>query len=131
MAEQYTDWSPSMRGGVENPGARRKGEEPAEQDGSNIPWERAPATSHIWGWKWLPLRSSSFNRKFPGRLGRTNILYVRFKNKTGGVAAEYSYGFADEATGLSIVEALRSSPHPYAEVLRPRVVTAGVPYTRM
>ena len=129
--DQYTDWSPSMAGGVANPGARRRGEEPAEQDGSNVPWERAPATSHIWGWKWMTLREFPFLRRFPGRLGAVNTLLVRFKNKSGNVAAEYSYGFADETAGASIVAALRSSPHPYAEVLLPRVVTAGVPYTRM
>lgn len=121
-------FEPKMAGGVANPNA---GADPNAPDGSNVAWESAPATSHLWGWKYVDIRTSSFLRKFPGRLGAVSILTVRFRGKGGrGIAAEYQYGFADPDAGQAIVEALRASPHPHGQVLHPRVIKAGVPYTR-
>lgn len=124
------DYTPSFPFGVPNPYASR-GDIP-EADGSNVPWETAPATSHVWGWKYVPLAATGFFRRATLWFGEGySHLFVRFRNKTGGIAAEYVYGFKTREAGQAVLEKLRGSGHPYAEVVRPLLINAGVVYTAL
>ncbi len=121
---------PKMEGGVANPGS--PGGPSEVSDGSNVGWYSAPTTSHVARFKYLDIRLFPFLRKFPGKLGPVSILYVTFKDeKTGGLTATYAYGFADPDRGLAIADEMVTSPHPYGEVLHPKVIKAGIDYTRM
>lgn len=126
---------PKEAGGIENPGANM-GDAPGS-DGSNEPYTFAPATSHLYAFKYQDIRKPqySFLRKFgtvfSAKLGENvSILTVIFRNNKGGSGARYAYGFSDHDLGQEIFNALASSAHPYSEVLLPRVRLAGIPYTR-
>lgn len=59
-------------------------------------------------------------------------LQVIFKGANyEGEDDEYIYYFYDRYEGLEIANALAVSPHPYSEVLLPRVINAGIPYFRL
>ncbi len=120
---------PVEPGGVFNPGARTKGEAigPAS-GGGDEPWTAAPAGSHVHSFRWFPASKYPALVSFPGKLGPVSLLYVRFKDKEGGVAAECAYGFADESQGRSVFEAMAASQHPYSEVFNLRVRKANVPF---
>ena len=124
-----TGFTPKRPGGVANPGSPG-GPSPTD-DGSNVAWYATPDASHIARFKYLDIRLFPVLKKFPGRLGAVSVLYVSFKDKSGGLTATYAYGFADPDQGQAITDAMVASPHPYGEVLHPRVIKAGVPYTRM
>lgn len=99
-------------------------------------WVSAPDTSHI---DRMKIVSAGGRKSFLGRetsyIGgqaddfETKI-HVTFKPnpKTGKGGGEYVYLFRDYNTALYIWSDLISSPHPYGEVLYPRVIKAGVPY---
>lgn len=121
-------FEPSEAGGIENPNANL-----GNTSNINEAAELAPTTSHIYAWHWQDIRDPkyAFLRKFPGILGPVSTLIVVFRDeKSKGAGAKYGYGFADPDQGAAIVAAMRSSPHPYAEVFLPRVRKAGIPYTR-
>lgn len=81
-----------------------------------IPWEQPPHSSHIWGFRLYDAAEHG--------LGQSQ-LFVRFKTKGGaGIGAEYMYYLGVEE-GRAVFAAMRASPHPYGEVLRPRVILAG------
>ena len=123
---------PVEPGGVFNPGARTKGEHvaPEETGGGDVPWTEAPASSHLWGFRYYDIRKFPALRKFPGKLGARSLLYARFRGKKGkGIKTEVAYGFDDPDKGQSIFDALAASGRPYSAVLLPRVRNAGIPFT--
>jgi hypothetical protein len=138
MPEGYI---PSLEHGIANPRQAPRGttRDPEDTGGGTKPWEITPAmatTSHIHSFQWHDTQDPTdsvgrFLRKFPGEIGQgRSELVVRFKEeKTGRVSRAYTYFYSNVAEGRAIVAELRVSPHPYGEVLYPKVIKAGVPYT--
>lgn len=92
---------------------RRKG--PIRQEGGG--WVYAPASSHL----------SRFMLVEDDKEAR---LLVVFRGPGGqGEVSEYVYTFPSQEEGARVFALLRSSPHPYSEVLRPMVIAAGIPYS--
>jgi hypothetical protein len=98
-------------------------------DASNLPWFAAPATSHIWGWKFFDARVYA-NTADLTSLGPVSLLLVRFRDKAGAPGDAYFYGFSDAAAGQAISDAMEDSDHPYSAVFYPRVRKAGIPYAK-
>jgi hypothetical protein len=81
-------------------------------------WHSAPGTSHISRF------INYINQEQEGW-----VIGVTFKiGKSGGETREYKYYFATAEDADAIFNALKNSPHPYGEVLYPRVIKAKVPY---
>ena len=135
MAQGY---QPTLPHGIANPNQAPRGvtRDVNDTGGGNKPWEEAPSTSHIHSFQWHDTQDPTdsvgrFLRKFPGEIGQGRAeLVVRFKDeKSGRVSRAYTYFFSDVAFGRAIVAELRTSPHPYGEVLYPKVIKGGIPYT--
>lgn len=89
---------------------------------NTYPYTAAPATSHCWGMKFFD------QRLFPQF--EFSFLIVRFRDKkTGGPTAEYAYAFDNADQGQAIFDEMVASGHPYGEVLHPKVIKTGIPYT--
>lgn len=128
MVDGYT---PSFAPGLANPNVSGALPE-TETGGGSVPWEAAPATSHILRWRWYDAKQHKFLTKFPGATGQgRSELHVQFKDKQGGASSVYAYYFATPEAGATVVQKLRSSSHPYGEVLTPYVIRAGIPYTKV
>ena len=91
--------------------------------GGNVAWFESPGTSHVWGWKFLDARLSP-------EIGSASLLIVRFRTKSGGPGGGGEYSFADPDAGQAISDAMIASPHPYGQILYPKVIKGGVPYRR-
>lgn len=109
--------------------------EPREESGTG--WVDAPSTSHIQMMHFV-YGGKPTDRMEPGKpnqskfvrlfLKNESIITVRFRDDANGADAEYAYFFTDHALALSVWEDLITSPHPYGEVLYPRVIKARIPY---
>lgn len=109
----------------------------APSESGAVPWESAPATSHVSRFRFWDAREWSFLRNFGYRDGQfgvkggASVLDVIFRDeKSGGEGPQYSYYFHDHGSGRTLYEKMLASPHPYGEVLYPLVVRAGVEYLR-
>lgn len=94
-------------------------------------WVYAPYTSHISKMQFEDASTVYARGRGKWRfLSGESRLWVGFKPdpKTGRGGAEYMYFFKDWALAKDVWEDLITSPHPYGEVLYPRVIKAGVPY---
>lgn len=137
---------PMDRWKPENPDAARTPNKGSDLEGSvstspqaesGTGWVDAPATSHIEKMHFLyggnpddsmetgRTNQSRFVRRF---LNNESVITVRFRPSGNSGGAEYAYMFDDHALALDIWEDLITSPHPYGEVLYPRMRKAGVPY---
>jgi hypothetical protein len=87
---------------------------------SGAPWEHAPATSHVYGWKLL---SGGFVRRFYAAsagapAGTTAVLVVAFKPpKVNGqhpnsIKSQYEYYFRDTSVAAKYANDFRTNPHP-------------------
>lgn len=95
-------------------------------------WVDAPGTSHIEKMHFVyggdPADRMEANKPSQRRfvklfLNNESIITVRFRDtETGQVQGEYAYYFTDHKFALDVWEDLISSPHPYGEVLYPRVI---------
>jgi hypothetical protein len=106
-------------------------------------WVEAPASSHCWGFRFIDARGASGESRFQRKFGSLresgrgygkgeSLVFVRFRTKDGsGIEAEYQYRFADHEAGKTVFDNLCSSPHPYADVVLPKLIKAGVPYSRV
>ena len=66
----------------------------------------------------------------PSKLGQgRSELHVRFKRPNGGPTEVYVYFFVDHSQGEAIYQRLKTSPHPFGQVLHPEVIKEQVPYT--
>lgn len=82
-------------------------------------WVSAPATSHI-------------SRFMLVHGEQATHIQVVFKGPEGkGEVAEYMYTFPDDNSAVRIFNQLRSSAHPYGQVLYPKVIKGGIPYAPM
>jgi len=137
LGRHETGWTPRYEQGI--PSDRPFNSQP-ETD--NDTWTTAPSTSHISRFKFVDARTNSLMRKFGRRLGRSegnpftagaSQLHVVFKGKQGvGEDSEYAYFFTDHQLGADLYERLKTSGHPYSEVLRPDVVlNKSIPYQRL
>lgn len=77
-------------------------------------WEETPNTSHIWGFRVYFAEE--------GTPSRSHELQVRFKDKAGGISAEYTYYFHSRSHIDEIAGAMRAARHPYGEVLHPKII---------
>lgn len=99
---------------------------PEPRNPDRVAWEQAPATSHLWGWRYLDIRVYDTSQ-YESQVGTASVLLVRFRDpKTGGYTSEYAYGYAHGDEGGAILESLRAAAHPYSGVLLPKVIRAGV-----
>ena len=95
-----------------------------------IAWETAPHSSHIHSYRWLDARRRTRMGDFPSKLGQgRSELHVRFKRPNGGPTEVYVYFFVDHSQGEAIYQRLKTSPHPFGQVLHPEVIKEQVPYT--
>ena len=95
-----------------------------------IAWENAPHSSHIHSFRWLDARKRARMGDPPSEFGRgRSELHVRFKRPNGGPTQLYVYFFVDHSRGEAIYQRLRTSPHPFGQVLHPEVIKEQVPYT--
>lgn len=118
-------FTPKRAGGLANPQAGT-GQLPEEAGADLLAWTPAPATSHIWGFRYYDARDPRF-----GLAEGRSQLQVRFREKGGGVSATYAYFFSSPEAGALIYDKLAGSAHPYGEVLHPLVIRPGAPYTRL
>ena len=79
-------------------------------------WVFGPWSSHLSRWLAYETEGEFF-------------LLVRFKRKGGGETRTYAYRFSSAAEVASIDTAMKRSPHPFGQVLNPRVIKAGVPFS--
>ncbi len=131
-------FEPKEAGGIRHDAGTRSGVDAfraVSAAGGGEAMEAAPDSSHIYGWKLADVRFLSPEQQAQqatGLLGSGSILYVIFRDeKSKGPGASYAYRFGDPEQAASVVEALRASAHPYAEVFLPRVRRAGIPYTKI
>lgn len=116
-------YEPAHDWGLANPGG---GVETAR----GIAWETAPHSSHIHSYRWLDARKRTRMADLPSKLGQgRSELHVRFKRPNGGPTEVYVYFFVDHSQGEAIYQRLKSSPHPFGQVLHPEVIKEQVPYT--
>lgn len=98
---------------------------PDGSDGS-VPWVEAPATSHLWGFRYFDAREHRFLRRF---FGGKSHLDLRFRPSGKGTAhSDYRYEFADPEEGERVFAALKASARPWSEVGRPELIGGKVPY---
>lgn len=108
----------------------------AQPSSTGAPYEPAPATSHVYGWKLL---SGGFVSKFyapsvGAAPGTSVVLMVAFKQRqkgggyTNGIASEYEYYFSDPAVAEKYLNDFRTNPHPGHVVQA--LERAGVAYKR-
>ena len=84
-------------------------------------WQSGPAASGVHSFRFLDA----------DQVGRGRAeLHVRIRRRSGSITPTYVYFFADGDEGRAVYEAMLASPHPFTEVLVPRVIKAQVPYTR-
>lgn len=82
-----------------------------------IAWFAGPATSHLHSWKLADAEEFGLE---------TSQLFVRFRDtRTGAVQAEGFY-YLEPQFARQLVQDMNASPHPYGEVLYPRVVKPRV-----
>ena len=96
----------------------------------SIAWETSPHSSHIHSYRWLDARRRTRMGDYPSKLsqGRSE-LHVRIKRKSGAPTEVYVYFFVDHSQGEAIYQRLKTSPHPFGQVLHPEVIKEQVPYT--
>lgn len=83
---------------------------------ADVAWDAAPPTSHVYAFRLADAEEFGLS---------VSQLFVKFRDKkTGGIKGEGWY-YMEPAFAREIVEAMRASPHPYGEVLYPRVVKTG------
>jgi hypothetical protein len=94
-------------------------------------WIYAPVTSHISRFLFTDARLNPEMAEY-GPQGGASQLQVIFKGANyEGEDDEYIYYFHDPYAGLEIANAMATAAHPYADVLLPQVIRAGVPYFRL
>lgn len=130
-------WTPAFDWGLERD--RPLNAEVSKED-PNAPWTGAPLTSHIEKYRFVDARLNSLVRRFGRRVdggagdnpyeAGASILTVVFRGSKGQPPSQYSYFFNDHLQGFTIFDLLSQTNHPYAEVLRPMVILAGIPYER-
>ena len=134
MPDGADHYHPRFDWGLDNPGATPRGTPGTEEGyGGDLAWTAAPESSHIWGFRYYDVRRYSFLRKFPGRIsqGRSELHVVFKDEKTGGRSMPYAYYFDNPDEGQAIADEMAASPHPYGEVLYPKVIQGKVPYTKL
>ena len=121
-------YEPLLPHGLPNPGA----DADPTADRGGVAWDAAPAGSHVWGWRYYGVDEFPFLRRFPSAVGRgRSELHVAFKDGRGGKTNTFVYFFRSPEAGRAVLEKLRGSPHPFADVVKPLLIDAGVPYTRL
>ena len=94
-------------------------------------WLYVPVTSHISRFLWTDARLNPAMAEY-GAMGGASHLQVIFKGENyEGESDEYVYYFNDHDRGLQIASELSRASHPYADVLLPMVIQAGIPYFRL
>lgn len=123
-------YTPSYEHGLANPNV--SGPLGTDTGGGSTPWEAAPPKSHVYRWRWFDNRVVKFLRKFPSPIGQgRSELHVQFRNEDGSPSSTYAYFFDSPEAGITILEKLRGSSHPFSEVVHPLLIVAKVPYTRV
>lgn len=138
LPRQETGWTPKYEQGI--PSDRPFNSAPQAADEN---WVSAPSTSHISRFMYVDARENALQRRFGRRYGDggsdnpfaagASQLHVVFRGKDGrGETAEYAYFFNNHAWGRDVFERMRTSGHPYSEILYPELVlNKAVPYQRL
>lgn len=101
--------------------------DPEDGGGGTVPWERAPDTSHLWGFRLLDSRTVPNRAVRQAMAGRT-YLDVRFKpSGTATTYSDYRYVFADPAEAERVIALMREADHP-GRVVHRELIGGGVPY---
>lgn len=100
----------------------------AQREGSG--WVYTPVTSHISRFLWTDARLNPELNQY-GFLGASQLQVIFKGDNYEGEADEYIYYFTNHEHGLEIASELSRARHPYADVLLPKVIQAGVPYFRL
>ena len=117
-------WEPSLGFGI-----GRETPTDAEPSDTGLPWDRAPADSHLWGFRFYDARKFSFLRRFGPDVTRgMSQLQVRFKDARGNPRSEYVYFFSDHDAGAGFFARMAAAASP-GEVVRD-LIAAGIPYQK-
>ncbi len=91
-------------------------------------WERAPATSHIWGWRFTDARKVGVLKFGAPEIAGRSQLQVRFRDKSGKITSQYTYFFANHDEGEAYLQKMRGAAHP-GHIIQ-ELIAAQIPYTR-
>jgi hypothetical protein len=99
--------------------------DPTDTGGSPVGWERAPDSSHLWGFRFWDAREHRFLKTL---FGGESHLEVRFKpSGKKATYSDYRYVFADPDHGRRVFEAMKAADHP-GQVVHSELIGGNVPY---
>lgn len=99
--------------------------DPADTGGSSVTWERAPDSSHLYGFRYWDSRQHRFLKLM---FGGQSHLEVRFKpSGKKATYSDYRYIFDDPEQGKRVFDAMKAAEHP-GEVVHRELILAGVTY---
>lgn len=121
------DWSPAHPE-FATPNERGLYDAPPTNEGA--PWEPAPASSHLEGWKLL---SGGFVAKFYGPsagapAGTVAVLMLAFRAKGKAPRSQYEYYFTSQTVAETYLDKLRTAEHPGHVVQE--LIAQSVPYKK-
>ena len=117
-------WTPSRPGGLprDTPLDDRAGE-------TGLPWDQAPADSHLWGFRFYDARKFNFVRRWgPEETRGQSQLHVRFKSESGRPMSEYWYYFTDHDAGADYYARMKAAESP-GEIIQ-ELIAARVTYRK-
>lgn len=99
--------------------------DPASHEDGGAEWVQAPASSHLWGYRFFDARKLKFLKLL---FGGESHLEIRFKPSGRQTAyTTYRYVFKDAAEGERVFERLKAAPQP-GKVVHADLIGGGVTY---